>query len=48
MKKICFSALFYAYLTLTLTKLKLWVLLVDYEKTTLAAYDYAVWGALLQ
>ena len=38
----------YAYLTLTLTHLVLRVLLVDNEQTTLATYDLAVGGALLQ
>ena len=39
---------FYAYLTLTLTHLVLRVLLVDNEQASLATYDLAIGGTLLQ
>ena len=39
---------FYAFLTLTLTHFILWVLLVDNEQASLATYDLAIGGALLQ
>ena len=42
------SPQFYAYLTLTLTHFVLRVLFVDNEQASLATYDLAVWGTLLQ
>ena len=38
---------FYAYLTLTLTKFKLRVLLVNHEKTTFTTHDLAIVITLL-
>ena len=48
MKNFRKSRLIYAYLTLTLTHFILRVLLVDYEQASLATYDLAIGGALLQ